>query len=177
VSDHEEQPGPLEPRDEVPPATGPGLAESGPGSLASIWARGVARFVDLFIAGIGGMFLANLLGAVSYEDDTVTIENRALYVVAILAVWGVYEVVGTIGGGRTVGKFLMGLRVRRVDADTPPPAFKALTRWLVMGVAVLLPLGGLEVLVLLVVFLSALTNPMMQGIHDRVASTLVVRSR
>jgi uncharacterized RDD family membrane protein YckC len=153
------------------------LPESGPGALAPIWARGIARIVDLFIAGVGGMFVANLFGAISYEDDAVVIENQVTYALAILLVWGVYEVFGTIGGGRTVGKFLMGLRVRRIDADRAPAAFKALSRWLVMGVALLLPLGGLEIVVLLFVYLTALAHPMRQGIHDRLANTLVVRAR
>ena len=151
------------------------LPESGIGALAPVWARGLTRLVDLFLAFIGGTFAANLLGAISYDDDNVTVESYATYLVAMLGVWAVYEVAGTIGGGRTVGKFLLGLRVRRVEADLPPSPFKALTRWLVMGVAMLL--GQLGPFVLGVIYLSALLNPQMQGLHDRAAGTLVVRAR
>ena len=153
------------------------LPESGPGALAPIWARGIARVIDLFIIGVGGMFMANVFGAIKVDDDTVVIENQLAYALAILLVWAVYEVAGTLGGGRTVGKFALGLRIRRVTEDRAPAPLKALTRWLVMGVAMLLPLGGLEVVVLLVVYLTAVGNPSRQGIHDRAASTLVVRAR
>jgi uncharacterized RDD family membrane protein YckC len=150
--DHDPLPeydGELDDRYEAEPD--PELPASGPGALAPIWARGVARVIDLFIVGVGGMFVARLAGFIETEDSTVTISNRIGYALAILGVWALYEVMGTLGGGRTVGKYALGLRIRRVDEDRAPAPHKAMTRWLVMGVAMMLPLGGLEAIVLLVV--------------------------
>jgi uncharacterized RDD family membrane protein YckC len=153
------------------------LPESGPGSLAPIWARGIARIIDLFIVLAASSLVLNLTGLIEVVDDEVVSPNPLGSILVILGVWGFYEVGGTIGGNKMVGKLILGLRVRRLEADQPPAPLKVMTRWLVPAVVVLLPLGQLVFVGLIVVYLSAITVPNFQGIHDRLARTLVVRAR
>lgn len=153
-------------------------AESGVGSLAPIWARGVARLVDLFLVLTASSLLLDLTGLVEVVDEEVRSSNPVAALLVLLGLWAAYEVAGTLAGGRMIGKLVLGLRVRSVEVDAPPRLRKAVTRWLIPAVAVLLPLGQLGVLVVLgAVYLSALMNPQLQGFHDRAARTLVVRAR
>jgi uncharacterized RDD family membrane protein YckC len=151
------------------------LPDTGVGSLAPIWARAIARVIDLFIVGVGGLFVAQLFGYIEVVDDETVTSDPLGVTLVVLAVWCLYEVVGTLGGGRTVGKFVLGLRVRSVAVDRPPTPFKAMSRWLLQGISLLL--GQLGVILLLVVYLTAATQPTRQGIHDRLANTVVVRAR
>lgn len=157
------------------PAEGATMPETGVGSLAPIWARGIARIIDLFIVGVGGLFVAQLFGYIEVVDDETVSSDPLAVTLVVMAVWLVYEVVGTLGGGRTVGKFVLGLRVRAVSSDGPPTPFKAMSRWLLQGISLML--GQFGLILLLVVYLTSVTQPTRQGLHDRVANTLVVRAR
>ncbi|MFP4513537.1 MAG: RDD family protein [Acidimicrobiales bacterium] len=182
TDDHPDPPEPDDTWSDEAPADGAEweideIPESGPGSLAPIWARGIARVVDLFIIGLAGSLVAQVFGLIEVVDDEVVSQNPTLVILVLLVVWALYEVTGTASGGRTVGKLMLGLRIRSAEVDQAPPPSKSLVRWLLPAIALLLPIAGLQLVVLLVVYFSAVANPRYQGFHDRVAHTLVVRNR
>ncbi len=160
-----------------PPPASSSLPESGPGSLAPLWARAVARTVDLFIVFAAASIVLNATGVVEMVDEEVVTSNPFVALLVLFGVWGLYEVAGTVGQSRMVGKLLMGLRVRTVEADRSPKLSQLVRRWLLPAITVLVPLGSFQFLVVAMVYLSALLTPQMQGFHDRWAKTLVVRAR
>lgn len=153
------------------------LPSSGAGSLAPIWARAIARAIDMVIVFSASSIILNYTGVVEVVDDEVVASNSWAVILVLVAVWCFYEVGGTVAQTRMVGKLLMGLRVRGVDQDRAPRPAKVFMRWLVPAVVVLIPLGGLEFAVVATIYLSALLMPRLQGFHDRIANTLVVRAR
>lgn len=166
--------------DELPPDDEVELdpvPESGDGSLAPVWLRAPARIIDFFVIGIAISIIWAVFGIVEIVDDEAVFSNATQATLIAIVVWGIYEVAGTARGGRMLGKFMFGVRVRRVDVDKAPTALKAMTRWLVPAVVAFLPLGQLVIIALMVVYLSALLHPRFQGFHDRAAQTLVVRGR
>ncbi|WP_037675386.1 RDD family protein [Streptomyces griseus] len=89
-------------------------------------------------------------------------------VLAVLLVFGVlYEAVPTAKWGRTLGKKLLGLEVRDIEAHEPPTFGGALRRWLVYSVPGLLGIGVLGVLWCL------FDRPWHQCWHDKAARTFV----
>ena len=153
------------------------VPESGPGSLAPLWARALARIIDMFLVLTMGALISQVFGLVETTDDGPVSGNPALVMLSLLAVWGLYEVTGTVTGGRMLGKMALGLRIRQVEVDAPPRALKALSRWLLPAIMLLVPVGEVILVLLVFVYLTAITHPTRQGFHDRVAHTLVVRSR
>lgn len=153
------------------------IPESGPGSLAPLWARAIARIIDMFLVFSMGALVTQVFGLVEVTDDDVVSSNPTLVILSLMVVWGVYEVAGTVTGGRMLGKMALGLRIRQADVDVPPRASKALSRWLLPAITLLLPVGEITLVLLVFVYLTAITHPSRQGFHDRVAKTVVVRSR
>ena len=89
-------------------------------------------------------------------------------ILAVLLVFGVlYEVLPTAKWGRTLGKKLLGLEVRDIEAHEPPSFGGALRRWLVYSVP-----GLLGVCVVGVVW-GVFDRPWHQCWHDKAAGTFV----
>ncbi|MGW2650274.1 RDD family protein [Streptomyces sp. NPDC001393] len=89
-------------------------------------------------------------------------------VLAVLLLVGVgYEVLPTAKWGRTLGKKLLGLEVRDIEAHEPPTFGPALRRWLVYSVPGLLGIGIVGVLWCL------FDRPWHQCWHDKAAHTFV----
>ncbi|MGW7819032.1 RDD family protein [Streptomyces puniciscabiei] len=89
-------------------------------------------------------------------------------VLAVLLLFGVgYEVLPTAKWGRTLGKKLLGLEVRDIEAHEPPGFGAALRRWLVYSVPGLLGIGIVGVLWCL------FDRPWHQCWHDKAAHTFV----
>ncbi|WP_282699248.1 RDD family protein [Streptomyces sp. CC219B] len=89
-------------------------------------------------------------------------------VLAVLLLFGVlYEAVPTAKWGRTLGKKLLGLEVRDIEAHEPPSFGGALRRWLVYSVPGLLLVGVVGVLWCL------FDKPWRQCWHDKAARTFV----
>jgi uncharacterized RDD family membrane protein YckC len=151
--------------------------EPEPGSLAPLWRRGIARIADLVVILLASSAIAGYFGLTEVVDGELVTENPMLVTLVVLVLWAFYEVYGVASGGRTLGKLVMGLRVRQVEADRLPSPFKSLSRWLLPAIAIVLPIGELVLVALVLVYLSAVLNPLRQGFHDRLANTLVVRTR
>ncbi|MEU6257765.1 RDD family protein [Streptomyces sp. NPDC047043] len=115
------------------------------------------------------------IDAAKLSGETVTVwlldGTTSVYlgiVLAVLLVFGVlYEALPTARWGRTLGKKLLGLEVRDIEAHEPPTFGAALRRWLVYSVPGLLGIGVVGVLWCL------FDRPWHQCWHDKAARTFV----
>lgn len=115
------------------------------------------------------------IDAAKLSGETVTVwlldGTTAVYlgiVLAVLLVFGVlYEALPTARWGRTLGKKLLGIEVRDIEAHEPPSFGAALRRWLVYCVPGLLVVGVVGVLWCL------FDRPWHQCWHDKAAGTFV----
>ncbi|MFI1000798.1 RDD family protein [Streptomyces galbus] len=154
---------------------------------AGLGRRLAARFVDSLVLGAVTAVAAVPLGtraldhvhekidAARLSGRTVTVwildGTTSVYlgiVVAVLLLAGVlYEALPTAKWGRTLGKKLLGLQVRDIEAHEPPAFGAALRRWLVYSVPGLLAVGLVGVL------WGLFDRPWRQCWHDKAAHTFV----
>ena len=125
-----------------------GLAESGPGALASSWHRCVGLLVDwLMCGGISLLFVQDL-------------QSSSLSTIVLL-VWFVVGALTLAAFGFTPGQFITGLRVARVDGGARVGLLRALGRQ-----------------ILIVFLVPPLINDADgRGLHDRATGTALVRTR
>jgi uncharacterized RDD family membrane protein YckC len=129
-----------------------GLPATGTGSIAPIGPRIAAFIVDCLAAGlVAGLFVA----AFAHRGGTDALpRNWSLVPFAIDYVGGI------VLAGRTLGMYLTGVRVVRVDRNVAVDPWRAFIRT-----------------VLLVLIVPAvITDRDRRGLHDRVAGTAVVRA-
>lgn len=138
-------------------------------TLATPWARLAARIVD-------GLVLALVFTGL-VATDTVTADltrpqdvSSAFIAMAIL-VTILYETSFVGLRGQTPGKMVVRISVVRVENGDPPGWGRGLMRSVLPAVANLVPFGGL------IVYGWLLWDPRRQGLHDKVAQTLVVARR
>ncbi|MEV6051101.1 RDD family protein [Streptomyces sp. NPDC052107] len=154
---------------------------------AGLGKRFAARLIDTVVVGAVTAVAAVPLGTkavdhVQQKIDAARLSGREVtvwlldgttatslgIVLAVLLVAGVgYEVLPTAKWGRTLGKKLLGLEVRDIEAHEPPTFGPALRRWLVYSVPGLLGIGILGVLWCL------FDRPWHQCWHDKAAHTFV----
>lgn len=90
-----------------------------------------------------------------------------------LVLSALYEVVPVALSGRTFGKVMLGLKVERIDGPSEPVGFvRSFGRWLVPNAAIAIPVVG-PLIYLGVVGIVAI-DPRRQGLHDRLAGTVVL---
>lgn len=90
---------------------------------------------------------------------------------AALLLFGVYHVVLTATRGQTLGKMAMRTRVVDVDSGAPPGWQSAFIRWGAPGVLTAIPWLGF---VAVAMYAWLLWDRRRQGLHDRLAQTLVI---
>ncbi|MCH5671751.1 RDD family protein [Streptomyces gilvus] len=154
---------------------------------APLGKRLLARIVDNLVIGAVTAVAAVPLGAkaidhVNDKIDAAKLSGRTVtvwlldgttsvylgIVLAVLLVFGVlYEALPTARWGRTLGKRLLGLEVRDIEAHEPPAFGAALRRWLVYSVPGVLVIGFVGVLWCL------FDRPWHQCWHDKAARTFV----
>ncbi|WP_407078414.1 RDD family protein [Streptomyces sp. NPDC005435] len=154
---------------------------------AGLGKRLVARLIDnLFIGAVTAAaavplgvravdHLRHKIDAARLSGRTVTVwlidgttGTYLAVVLAVLLLFGVvYEVLPTAKWGRTLGKRLVGLQVRDIEAHEPPTFGAALRRWLVYCVPGLLGIGAVGVL------WGLFDRPWRQCWHDKAAHTFV----
>lgn len=173
---------------EVEPAGSPERPRQG--RIAGFWVRLVADGIDAFVLGAIGAalaaFLPGPLGALGQQGAFVGLAIA-------LAYHGVLQ--SELGGGRTLGKRLLGLRVRRVDGRLLSldrsvlrygllallfyggAVLAALLRYLPAPLARVAAPLGFGVLLALFVGCGVLVpfHPLKRGLHDLVADSIVVR--
>jgi uncharacterized RDD family membrane protein YckC len=107
-------------------------------------------------------------------SDTVSSQALLAFNIAVTAVALVYQTMMIALLGRTVGKLALGTRVVRSVDGARPGWTEAVMRSLVPLSLGAIPRVGLFLVVL--VYSLALWTPLRQGLHDKAAGTLVVRS-
>lgn len=127
-----------------------GLPETGPGSLATTGVRLGAFLVDAIAAGlVAGLFVQG-----SAHDTASRLPGSWS-----LIPFAVDYVVGILVAGRTLGMYLTGLRVIRVDRQQAVGPVRALARTALL--CLLLP--------------AVIWDRDGRGLHDRLTETAVVR--
>jgi uncharacterized RDD family membrane protein YckC len=121
--------------------------------LASIPRRALARIVDYLL-----FFVPVIVAAVEVPGI-----GGLLLVFAVMLAGAAQDVVGTARWGRSLGKALFGIRVVNERTLAPPDLTHAFLRW---WLPTLLP----------PFLVWATWDARRQGIHDKAAETLVVRS-
>jgi uncharacterized RDD family membrane protein YckC len=149
---------------------------------ARLGSRVLARFIDLVVQTAVGYALLTVLlfGAIALDQARVVeldaaLGNAILSVFLVLVFIGYPVAMETATRGRTVGKFVVGLRVVRDDGG--PITFRqALTRGLV-GVAIEWPGFVAPPLTWLVSLWTMVASPQGKRIGDHAAGTLVIHDR
>ena len=131
--------------------------------VAARWRRVVAALIDSVVLTMAAA-TAHRLGAAHQ---------------LVVVVDALYFIVMTWSCGRTVGKFLIEIRV--VDAMRERPNLRqSIVRWAAVGwigIAAHLTAGSANKLLLvaeLAIYVPALFDPLGRGLHDQVAGTMVV---
>ncbi len=171
---------------------------NGTDNLASRWARLFARIIDGILTGIvstilGFPFLRQVIDAFTEYIESLPTDGSAapdptglltdgavagaiLRLTIVAAVVGAaYHIVLIALRGATLGKSLLGIRVKPVDGDGNPSWAQAAMRWATTDVPGLIPnVGGLYSLL---DSLWCLWDGRKQCLHDKLPKTIVVRSR
>lgn len=166
-----------------PPRTRADLPSSGPGAPGRISGRFLARILDtLLISFVPAVILVQpyIPTDPAAQIDLSKIPVWVLVVLSVLP--AVYEFVCYGAWGLTAGKRVMGLRVARYsDGDRPT--------WNQAAIRVLVPLAPAAVgfavtavaqmmsILQIAVYLWAVVDPLLRGLHDRAAGTIVLRTR
>jgi uncharacterized RDD family membrane protein YckC len=128
-----------------------GLPERGPGSLAPTGPRLTAFLVDAFAAGLVAALFVHRSGG-SFADRLPGTWS--------LIPFALDYVIGILVAGRTVGMYLLGLRVVRAEKDVAVDPVRAVVRT-----------------ALLILFVPALVfDRDGRGMHDKLTDTAVVRA-
>jgi uncharacterized RDD family membrane protein YckC len=159
----------------APPLPGaterPATAASPP--KAGFWIRGLAFLVDVMLVSllvwIGGVLVqgsVSLGGTVSSASEAALewLESSAGILLALL-IEAAYFTLSVGHSGQTPGKSLLRLKVIRVNGEAVGFGL-AFVRWLAQGISFLALGAG----VLMIAF-----TRYKQGLHDKIAGTLVVR--
>ena len=87
---------------------------------------------------------------------------------------GIYTVLFTKLRGRTLGKMAVGIKIVQMVDGSLPTWGSAIARWALPAATTLVPwAGGLG---WLLIYLWILWDPNKQGLHDKVAKTVVIRT-
>ncbi len=165
--------------------------------LADVPNRIMALVIDIILLSLVGFVLAWLLGGLVSEPGALDSPGGELEVVAFLVVLLLQLAVSAayFGGawvlfGTTAGMRLLGLRVGTETDGRPLDPRHAIVRWLVVGIPALLVslalyvpntialiLAALGLAWLLLLLYTMVQGSAKQGLQDRVARSIVVRSR
>jgi uncharacterized RDD family membrane protein YckC len=155
--------------------------ETGPNALATFQQRVFARVVDeLIVIFPFSLVLQTLRGLAEARGGGDTEPNYLLALVAgALVLQVLYEVIAVAVWGRTLGKWLFGVRVARYTDGARPTWTQSTLRCLLWAApdAAGVALFGVLSVGALPVFLSAFRRPLRRGWHDEAGGTIVVRTR
>ena len=157
--------------------------ESGPGSIPSLLHRAGGRVADFLLFFLVPISLITLFFGVDIVNDEGEVlgQSPPLWgaLLVVLLAW-FYEAWFVGAHGQTLGKLLERSRV--VDVDTgEPPGFAAGAKRAGLPYGVLLVgmfvLGQIGPLLMMIVYLSSALDDAKRGWHDKLAGTVVVRTR
>ncbi|MFD5677991.1 RDD family protein [Streptomyces sp. NPDC127040] len=154
--------------------------------LADIGKRLAARIIDVVIVAIPLFLIQLAIGTNRYTVETDQGEDISevitksysgggliMTLISILAYVG-YDWFFTKKNGQTIGKKAMGLRVAMLNDGSVPQSGPALSRAAVLWLPTLICCFCLWPIALIISVL--VDKPYKQGLHDKVAKTVVVRS-
>lgn len=147
----------------------------GRNSLASIGQRGVARIIDTILVAVPAAVL--MVPYLRIEDEELSIDGVPWWVTIVqLVIAVVYETVALRLWGRTLGKWLLGLRVARFGDGANPTTTQAAQRILLPQAVGAVPVAVAGALVVMV-YLTSTFDVLRRGVHDKYAGTIVIRTR
>jgi uncharacterized RDD family membrane protein YckC len=129
-----------------------GLPPEGPGSIAEVPPRLAAFIVDCVASAlVAALFVA----AIGHRSGSGALPGNWS-----LIPFAVDYLVGLLVAGRTLGMYLTGIRVVRVDRPAAVDPWRAFVR----------------TLLLILIVPAVITDRDRRGLHDRVSTTAVVRA-
>jgi uncharacterized RDD family membrane protein YckC len=166
-----------DPQADAPPRhpTGPeSFPTTGPNALAKPWTRAAARVLDTVVVAAPFFFLVVVVLAITggLSEDRFPLWVRPLWAVLVVA----YEAPLLAWRGQTVGKFVLGIKVARIDDGRPPQWAQAAMRIGLPAVLMSIP-HPLGIVAASAVYFSSSWDPIGRGGHDKAAGTVVVASR
>ncbi len=161
---------------------GSGEPRVGGAELASSGMRVLARFLDGVILAIIGLVIGFAVGGTNGVTGTGTADGVGVFLVATLlglAVGFLWDAFMTKQYGGTPMKLAFGMRVVQADSGADVEWAQAIKRWAIPGVFSIIPIIGpiAAVVVVVVSLVFIFTKPLRQAVWDRVADTVVVKSR
>ncbi|WP_138493780.1 RDD family protein [Paenibacillus pinistramenti] len=127
---------------------------------AGFWIRFAASIVDSLLLWIGGMILSLIIyGEIGGSRSSVTDTLTFLYMLIVPVVWG----------GFTVGKRMLGIRIRRMNGGSPG-ILNMLLRTLAAGLVYTITFG---IGIIVSAFMVGMREDK-RAIHDFIAGTQVV---
>ena len=159
------------------------VAESGP-SIEHVIAGFGRRLLGAVVDGAIWVVVGTGLSYVGLSGDDAAFARGVTMACVIAA----YNIVSVALWGRTIGKVVAGTRVVALESGATPGWSRAVLRWAVPAIVSLGSLfqgdglaGGLASTVsgvaTIVVYVGLLREPLRQGVHDKVAGTVVVLVR
>ena len=171
----------MPPNDGVTPADGPrrptsaaDFPSTGPFSLAAPGPRFAARAIDLLAVSFPA--LVYLAFVTTYTDGKFEFGPLVWLGAALFVLGSLYEFIGVVIWGRTLGKWVFGLKVVRLVDGQRPNGKQALLRGLVPWSALALPIGALAVPGLVLIY-GSVPGDLHRGIPDHAGGTLVISTR
>lgn len=149
---------------------------AGVNSLASVWVRAGARFIDTVLLAIPVALALTISVAASGTESTEEVTIPVWTIATWFGLTFLYETIGTTLWGQTIGKLICGVRVARIDNGRCPLWWQAGIRVAIPGVvgSVAHPLASFVVMGL---YVAAAFDALRRTVPDRAAGTVVVRSR
>ena len=132
---------------------------------------GVAVYVVVFIVVVAVNDINLDVDTDSEFPDGAALTLRFLPVV----IWGLYEVLLVRTRGQTVGKLVMRIKVIGTSGDDPPQWNAAIFRWTVLVIPMTLIPDLIGLLISVFIGLWFVWDGNRQGLHDKAASTYVVK--
>jgi len=147
----------------------PGMQQEAPSTravqeTASLMERLLAYFLDSVIFLV--LCYAGLYYVVNFKGMAFTPQLHLKAQLLSFGAFMLYAAIFSCGGLATLGKFLMGLRVRRADTMEPLSFIQSFMRAIGYAVSSLPFYGG---------FIIALVTPEHRALHDFMAGSVVVR--
>ena len=138
------------------------------------------RFLAKVLDGIIVALPASLVFAAQHSSSaTDKLEVPTSFIALVLALAGLHDLIGIALWGKTLGKHVLGIRVRLASDGSLPGWLPALLRWIVATGPQLLSLavGGVTGLYGIVDLSLGFRAPLHQCLHDLAARTVVVDER
>ena len=157
-----------------PPPRAQDFPRSGPNSLASLLQRLAGWLLDILVTIVPAT--AAVLPFVDLEQFVDTGELPTYATAIPLIVWVIYEVVLLTWLGRTLGCWVLGIRVARYADGRNPNLEQSLLRALLPASIAAIPIPIINA-GWIVVYMGALYNPLRRGFQDFAGGTVVIRTR